>query len=225
MLTVTYYGHSCLLLTSGEHTLIIDPFLNNNPLSPVKAKQIKANFILVTHGHGDHVGDAIEIAKANKGTIICNYELSVIFCNAGAEAHGMHIGGKFNFPFGWVKLTIAHHGGGYGDDASRYAGPPVGMLVNIGGKTIYHAGDTGLFYDMKLIGERNKIDLACLPIGDNYTMGVDDAVLAVDFLKPAAVMPIHYNTFPLIKASPEEFASRIKSAKAVVLQPGLSLAL
>jgi L-ascorbate metabolism protein UlaG (beta-lactamase superfamily) len=132
----------------------------------------------------------------------------------------MHIGGSHAFDFGRVKLTIAHHGGGYGPDASRYTGPPVGFLVTIGGKVIYHPGDTGLFYDMKLIGEMNKIDLAFLPIGDNFTMGIDDAVKAAEFLQAKQVVPFHYDTWPLIEANPDEFAKRITGSEVIILKPG-----
>jgi len=136
----------------------------------------------------------------------------------------MHIGGGNNFDFGRVKLTIAHHGGGYGPDASRYTGPPVGFVVTIGGKSIYHSGDTGLFYDMKLIGEMTPIDLAFLPIGDNFTMGIDDAVKAVELLRPKKVVPIHFDTWDIIETDPKSFAKKVGSmAEVVILEPGGSL--
>jgi len=135
----------------------------------------------------------------------------------------MHVGGEHDFDFGRVKLTIAHHGSGYGENADTYTGPPVGFLITMGGKTVYHPGDTGLFYDMKLIGEMNDIDLAFLPIGDNFTMGIDDAVKAVELLKPKGVVPMHYKTFPVIDVNPHEFASKVKGAQVVVMSPGDSL--
>ncbi|MBI5266738.1 MAG: metal-dependent hydrolase, partial [candidate division Zixibacteria bacterium] len=157
-------------------------------------------------------------------TIIANFELSMLCQRQGAQVHPMHIGGSHQFDFGRVKLTIAHHGGGYGDEANIYTGPPVGFLVTIGGKTVYHPGDTGLFYDMKLIGEMNSIELAFLPIGDNFTMGINDAVKAVEFLKPKTVVPFHYSTFPVIEASPQDFAAKVgTSAKVAILKPGDSL--
>ncbi|RKX29234.1 MAG: metal-dependent hydrolase [Candidatus Zixiibacteriota bacterium] len=220
---IRFLGHSCVTITEGNHKLIVDPFLNDNPLSPVKADDIDVNYILLTHGHGDHLGDAVSIGKRCKATVIANFELATYCGKQGLEFHPMHIGGSHDFDFGRVKLTIAHHGGGYGPDASIYTGPATGMLVFIGGKTIYHAGDTGLFYDMKLIGEMNKIDLAFVPIGDNFTMGITDAVKAVEFLNPVKVVPIHYNTWPPIEANANEFAARVKKAETVILNPGDTL--
>ncbi len=220
---VRFLGHSCVTITEGDHKLIIDPFLTGNPLATVKQEEIDAKWVLVSHGHGDHVGDAVAIAKRNKATVIGSFELVNMCAKDGVEVHAMHIGGAHDFDFGRVKLTIAHHGGGFGEDASRYTGPPVGFLVTIGGKTIYHPGDTGLFYDMKLIGEMNAIDLAFLPIGDNFTMGIDDAVKAVEFLKPKKVVPMHYDTFPVVEQNPEDFASRVTGAEVVILKPGETL--
>jgi len=220
---IKFYGHACVAITEGKYKLIIDPFLNDNPQAFAKADSIDVNYILITHGHGDHVGDAISIAKRTGAMIIANFELANLCASQGASIHPMHIGGAHNFDFGRVKLTIAHHGGGYGPDASRYTGPPVGFLVTIGGKTIYHSGDTGLFYDMKLIGEMNNIDLAFLPIGDNFTMGIDDAVKAVEFLKPKKVVPFHYDTWDVIHVDPKKFASKVKGAEVIILKPGDSI--
>jgi len=220
MVKVQWLGHSCVTITDGTYNLIVDPFLTGNPAATASAEDIKADFILVSHGHGDHVGDAIAIAKRTGALIIASHELANLFGGEGVNAHGMHIGGSHEFDFGRVKLTIAHHGGGYGPDASRYTGPPVGFLITIDGKTIYHPGDTGLFLDMKLIGEMNKIDLAFLPIGDNYTMGVDDAVKAAEFLHPKTIIPIHYNTWDLIEADPNSFAAKVKGAQVKPLKPG-----
>ncbi len=220
---IRFLGHSCVTITEGDHKLIIDPFITDNPQAPVKADEIDVNYILLTHGHGDHVGDAFAIGKKHKATVIANFELANLCASEGLEVHPMHIGGAHDFDFGRVKLTIAHHGGGYGEDASRYTGPPVGFLVTIGGKTIYHPGDTGLFLDMKLIGEMNKIDLAFLPIGDNFTMGIDDAVKAVEFLQPKKVVPFHYKTFSVIETEPKDFAAKVKGAEVVILNPGDTL--
>ncbi|HUV31161.1 MAG TPA: metal-dependent hydrolase [Acidobacteriota bacterium] len=218
-----FLGHSCVMLTEGEHRLIIDPYITGNPQAPVAATEIDVNYVLLTHGHGDHVGDALAIAQRTGATIIANYELASLCARGGATIHPMHIGGARKFDFGRVKLTIAHHGGGYGEDASVYTGPAVGFLINIGGRTVYHPGDTGLFYDMTLIGEMNEIDLAFLPIGDNFTMGIDDAVKAVEFLKPKRVVPVHYDTFDVIQASPQEFSDKVKGSQVVILKPGDSL--
>jgi L-ascorbate metabolism protein UlaG (beta-lactamase superfamily) len=216
----TFMGHACVLLQEGQHRLIIDPFLTGNSLATLRPEQIEVQYVLISHGHGDHVGDAMSIAKRCGATIIANYELALLFGKEGINVHPMHIGGAHNFEFGRVKLTIAHHGGGFGADASRYTGPPVGFLVTIGEKVVYHPGDTGLFYDMKLIGEMNSIDLAFLPIGDNFTMGIDDAVKAAEFLGAKRVVPMHYDTFDVIKADPQQFASKVKDSQVVILKPG-----
>jgi len=220
MLKVTWLGHSCVTISNDKYNLIVDPFLTDNPAAAAKAEDIKADFILVTHGHGDHVGDAVTIAKRTGALVIANHELANLFAGEGVNAHGMHIGGRHDFDFGSVKLTIAHHGGGYGPDASRYTGPPVGFLITMDGKTIYHPGDTGLFLDMKLIGDMNDIDLAFLPIGDNFTMGVEDAAKAAEFLHPKTIIPFHYNTWDLIAADPKAFAVKVKDSKVEVLKPG-----
>ena len=220
MPTARFLGQSCITIENGDHKIIIDPFLTGNPLAGAKQEDIECSHVLLTHGHGDHFGDTIEIAKRNDATIIATYELASFCGSKGLKFHLMHIGGAHDFDFGRVKLTIAHHGGGFGQNAEIYTGPPVGFLITMGGKTVYNAGDTGLFYDMKLIGEMNQIDLAFLPIGDNFTMGIDDAVKAVEFLKPRKVVPVHYNTFPLIEQDPQEFAGKVKTAEVVIMNPG-----
>jgi len=224
MLKATFLGHSCVMATDGNNNIIIDPFLTGNPQANMKPEDVKVGWVLVTHGHGDHLGDAVPIAKANDATIIAPNELAEYVIKKGARAHNMHIGGAYNFPFGRVKLTIAHHGSGAGDGL-EYTGNPCGFLITMGGKTMYHTGDTGLFYDMKLIGEMNDIDLAFLPIGDNFTMGVDDAVKAVEFLKPKKVVPIHYKTWEVIDTEPAEFAEKLKGSgtEAVIIKPGESV--
>jgi L-ascorbate metabolism protein UlaG (beta-lactamase superfamily) len=224
MLKATFLGHSCVMATDGKYNIIIDPFLTGNPQAKLAADAVKVDYILVTHGHSDHLGDAVPIAKRNKATIIAPNELAVYVSKQGAQAHNMHIGGAFNFPFGRVKLTIAHHGSAAGEGLD-YTGNPCGFLVTMGGKTMYHAGDTGLFYDMKLIGEMNRIDLAFLPIGDNFTMGIDDAIKAVEFLHPKKVVPIHYKTWPVIDTEPAELAAKLKdsSTEIVIIKPGESV--
>lgn len=218
-----FLGHACVELVHGPHRLLIDPFLTGNPLAAARPEEIAADYVLLSHGHGDHVGDALAIARRTGATVIAGFELAMLCQQEGATVHAMHVGGAHDFPFGRVKLTIAHHGGGYGPDASRYTGPPVGFLVTLGGRTLYHAGDTGLFYDMKLIGEMHPLEVAFLPIGDNFTMGIDDAVKAVELLRPRRVVPMHYDTFPVVNADPRVFAARVQGSDVVVLRPGETL--
>jgi len=215
-----YYGHSCFGIEGGGAALLIDPFLTGNPQAAVSADQVKADYVLVSHGHSDHLGDAIPIAKRTGATVIANHEIANYCQKQGCSVHPLHIGGGYNFPFGRVKLTIAHHGSSLPDGS--YGGNPVGFLVAIESKTIYHACDTGLFYDMKLIGEEG-VDVAILPIGDNFTMGPNDALRAVKLIDPLVVIPIHYNTFDLIKQDPEAFAQRVAKethARCEILKPG-----
>lgn len=199
-----YFSHSAFQITTGKgKVILIDPFLDDNPTSPVKSKDVSADYIILTHGHGDHIGDAFKIAQRCNSLFICVNELAEYCVSKGFKAHNMHIGGGYNFDFGRVKFTIAHHGSMTPD--KTYAGEPSGVLLTIDEKTVYHTGDTGLFYDMKLIGEMNKVDYLLLPIGDNFTMGINDAVKAVEFVNPKLSIPMHYNTFPVIKADPDEF--------------------
>lgn len=203
-----YLSHSAFLITTNGGTkILIDPFFDDNPVSPVKSNEIDADYIILTHGHGDHTGDSFKIAERCGSLFIAVNELANYAANKGFKAHNMHIGGAHNFDFGKVKFTIAHHGSMTNDN--YYAGEPAGVLLFIEGKIIYHTGDTGLFYDMKLIGELNPIDYMLLPIGDNFTMGIDDAVEAVKLANPNAAIPMHYNTFPLIEADPEEFKDKL----------------
>jgi len=224
---LTFLGHDAFLLEHDSVRMIIDPFLSGNPRATTKPAAIKVQYVLLTHAHGDHFGDAIAIAKANNALIIAPNELAVYCSNIGLRSHAMHIGGAHQFPFGRIKLTIAHHGSGLdlGGEALTYMGNPCGFLITLGQKTIYHAGDTGLFLDMKLIGELDPIDVALLPIGDNFTMGIDDAVKAAEFLHAKRVVPMHYGTFGVIAVDPAEFAAKMqaKGMKAHVLQVGESL--
>jgi L-ascorbate metabolism protein UlaG (beta-lactamase superfamily) len=222
MTRIQWLGHSCLLIeTNGTHVLI-DPFLTGNPAAPVTAAPVKANFILISHGHGDHVGDTIDIAKRTGATVVANYEIATWLESKGLKkVHGMQHGGAFRFPFGRVKLTLAFHGSALPDGSN--GGNPCGFLITFAdNKTVYDAADTGLFGDMKLIGEEG-IDLAFLPIGDNYTMGPDDAVRAVKLLAPKRVAPIHYDTFPLIRQDAAAWADRVRKetqCAPVIMKPG-----
>ncbi|MGE3803329.1 MAG: metal-dependent hydrolase [Gemmataceae bacterium] len=219
-----WLGHACLLLETGGKNVLMDPFFTGNPKAARKPEEVPADFIIVTHGHGDHVGDTIAIAKRTGATVICNYEISEWFMKEKqglTKVHGMQHGGGFNFDFGRCKLTIAHHGSVLPD--GTYGGNPAGVIVYTkDGKKIYNAADTGLFYDMKLIGEEG-IDLAILPLGDNYTMGPDDALRAVKLINPKKVTAIHYNTWDLIAQDGAAWAERVKketSAQPVILKPG-----
>jgi L-ascorbate metabolism protein UlaG (beta-lactamase superfamily) len=225
MLKATFLGHSCVHVTDGKHKIIIDPFLTNNPQATIKADEVDVDYILVTHGHSDHLGDAVAISKRTDATIIAANELALYVSKQGALAHNMHIGGAYNFEFGRVKLTIAHHGSGAGESGLEYTGSPCGFIITMGGKTIYHTGDTGLFYDMKLIGEMNPVDIMFLPIGDNFTMGVDDAAKAVELVNPKIVAPMHYGTWDIIDTDPEDFKIRLRgrSVKVAVLKPNQTI--
>jgi len=221
---ITWYGHACFLVNVDGTRLITDPFLTGNPLAPVRAEEVHPDFILVSHGHGDHVGDTVALAKRTGATVISNFEIRNWLAGQGVEKlHPQHIGGAFTYPWGRLKLTIAHHGSSMPDGS--YGGNPAGFLLGIQGRKIYHACDTGLFYDMKLIGEEG-IDLAILPIGDNFTMGPEDALRAVKLLEPKQVVPIHYDTFDIIRQDPRAFARRVEqetSAKVTVMTPGDTL--
>lgn len=209
-----YYGHSACLLETEGAKLLFDPFLSGNEHCNVDPASVKCDYIVLTHAHQDHVGDTVDIAKANDATVIANFELAgFLEAKFGLKTEPMHIGGGVNFPFGRVKLTQAFHGSSYPDENGMpiYLGMPAGVLVTSGKTTFYHVGDTGLFGDMKLIGDMHDIELAMIPIGDRFTMGPDDAVKALEFIRPRYAVPIHYNTFPPIEQDPEVFADKASS--------------
>jgi L-ascorbate metabolism protein UlaG (beta-lactamase superfamily) len=219
---VRWLGHASLHIETGGLNVLIDPFLTGNPAGAIKADQAVADFILVSHGHSDHIGDTIAIAKRTGATVIANYEISEWLLKQGlTKVHGQQHGGGFQHPFGRCKLTLAFHGSVLPD--GTYGGNPCGFYLTLkDGTKIYDAADTGLFGDMRLIGEEG-IDLAILPIGDNYTMGPDDAVRAVKLLQPRKVLPIHYNTWPLLAQDAQAWATRVRketSAEAIVLKSG-----
>jgi L-ascorbate metabolism protein UlaG (beta-lactamase superfamily) len=202
---LTFLGHSGWHVESSGTQIVIDPFLEGNPLAKHKASDIKADYILLSHAHGDHIGDTEAIAKANDSTVIANFEIANFYGAKNIKNHALHIGGACEFPFGKVKLTQAFHGSSFPDGS--YGGMPAGILLTTGGKTIYHTGDTALFSDMQLIG-RAGVDVMLVCIGDNFTMCIDDAVEAIGFVKPKLAIPMHYKTFGLIDVDPNDFAKK-----------------
>ena len=222
----TFHGHACFVLERDGKRVIIDPFLTGNPAADIGPDQLpRLDAILLSHGHGDHLGDAVALSQQHKATIVATYELAQFCADQGATTHAMHIGGAHEFPFGRVKLVPAFHGGKVeGDTTGRYTTNPCGVVWSIGGKTVYHAGDTALTLEMQLLA--GGIDLMLVPIGDNYTMGVEDAARAVELVKPKRVIPMHYNTWDLIRANPEEFRRLVGTSAAVtILAPGKSYTL
>lgn len=224
--TLTFLGHGAFQIETAGQSVLIDPFLTGNPLASVSADEVAADAIIVSHGHGDHVGDTIAIAKRTGALVIANHEIITWFRKQGlTRTHDMHIGGSHRFDFGVVKLTIAHHGSMLPDGSD--GGNPAGILLKTADGNIYHACDTGLFGDMALIGEEG-LKVAILPIGDNYTMGPEDSLRAIRLLKPERVVPGHYNTFPVIEQDVGAWAAAVTAetcAKPVVLKPGSSLTL
>ena len=204
MIELKYNGHANILLKKDDMTILIDPFFTGNPVNKVNPNEIQCNYILVSHAHFDHIGDAIEIAKRTGATIISTAEIATMVESQGCMAHAMNIGGKFNFEFGYIKVTQAIHSAGI------EGGLACGFVINFYGKTIYFAGDTALFGDMQLIGKMNNIDYALLPIGGNFTMGIEESIEAIKMLKPNIVIPIHYNTWPLIEQSPQDFKKEVE---------------
>lgn len=220
MNTLKYYGHSCFQLTSGNSSLLFDPFLADNPFKIAKPEDVDCKYILVSHGHFDHLGDTVKIAKHSGATVISTAEIARLCGEQGCNHHAMHLGGKHTFGFGYVRITLAFHGSGVP------GGHACGFVVNFHGTTVYFAGDTGIFGDMALLGKLEKIDYALLPIGDNFTMGPQDAAEAAAMLKPGCVIPMHYNTWPLIAQSPEDFKQDVETRFKIpvkIVKPGETL--
>ncbi len=223
---IMWYGHATLGVETGGSRLLVDPFFTNNPAASARAADVSADFILISHGHFDHIGDTVEIARRTGALVICNLEIGSWLEKQGVKTHAQQPGGGHKHPFGYLKMTAAFHGSGLPDGSD--GGVAGGYLLTTNaGKKIYLSGDTSLFGDMRLIGEEG-LDLAVVPIGDNYTMGPDDALRAVKLLQPRHVIPVHFNTWELIQQDAKAWASRVESLNGVkphVLRPGESFEL
>jgi L-ascorbate metabolism protein UlaG (beta-lactamase superfamily) len=211
-MNITYYGHSCFGIEINGKNLIFDPFISQNELATsIDVNTIKADYILISHGHNDHIADAESIAKRIKAKVICNWEISVWLEKKGVEnICPMNIGGKVKLDFGSIKCVVAQHSSGLPDGS--YGGHAMGFVIESSEGNFYYAGDTALTYDMKLIGDYRKIDFAFLPIGDNFTMGVDNAIIASDFIACANIVGMHYDTFAPIKIDKQEALSKFTRA-------------
>lgn len=222
MAKLTFHGHATFSIQTEDGTeLVIDPFFGDNPSFQGSADDVSADFILITHGHYDHIADAIPLAERTGATVIASYEIATFLEGKGLTASPQHIGGGVQYPFGHVKLTAALHGGMVGlPGAEGFTTVPAGLLITLNeGPRIYHAGDTALLTDMQLL--KGKVDVAILPIGDRFTMGPEDAVQAVEFIEPEVVIPCHYDTWPPIEQDPEAFKAAVGDrATVAVLAPG-----
>ena len=222
---LSFHGQSTIYFEANGKKVIVDPFITGNGQSDLDASTLKVDYIILTHGHGDHFGDTIELANRNHATVIGSAELGdylTTYHNV-ENVRPMNIGGKAEFDFGNVKFVQAFHSSSLTDENGDpvYLGMPMGLILEIEGKTIYHTGDTGLFSDMKLIADRHPVDVCFIPIGDNFTMGIDDASYAINsFIKPKISVPIHYDTFELIEQDPNKFKKAVSVGEVQILKPG-----
>jgi len=215
-LEITWFGHAGFLLQAGAHAVAIDPFLTGNPVAKQRPQDIRCGHIVLTHGHADHLGDTVAIAKANRATVYAAFEITEYLGQQGVEKlEPGNPGGKIKTDFGFVAFTPAFHSSSYD---GRYLGMPCGVIVNLGGVTLYHCGDTALFSDMKLLGEIYKPDIACIPIGDRFTMGPELGAKAAEFIRPKVAIPIHYKTWPLLVQDASAF--RPQGVEVKLLDPG-----
>lgn len=226
MTKLTYHGHSTFsLLTDDGTRIVIDPWFDDNPRADVGRDEVGAlDYIFCTHGHSDHFADALPLARSTGATLVSTFEIVQFAKSKGIEnVHPMNIGGGFSFPFGRVKMTPAAHGGRvHGDETGQWTTVPGGFLFHVDRVRLYHAGDTALLMDMRLL--EGEVDVALLPIGDNFTMGPEDAVRAVEFVSPRVVVPMHYNTFDVIEQNPADFRRRVGDrARVEIMQPGGTL--
>lgn len=223
---VTYFGHSCFLVVMGDQKILFDPFITPNALaSEIDISSIKPNYILVSHAHEDHTADVEVIAKQSGATIVSNWEISTYYGNKGLKVHPMNIGGSWDFEFGKVKMTQAVHSSSFPD--GTYGGNPAGFIIESDEKIYYYSGDTGLFSDLKLYGEQHKIDFAFLPIGDNFTMNVSDAMIAASYLNVTKVIGMHYDTFPYVEIDfmEADIEARQSGKELLLIEIGQSLTL
>ncbi|HMP82902.1 MAG TPA: metal-dependent hydrolase [Verrucomicrobiota bacterium] len=218
---LTYYGHSCLAVHTAGKTLLFDPFIRpNDRAKHINVEAVQADYLLISHGHFDHVADAVEIANRTGATLVSNYEISVWAANQGvARTHGMNHGGAWKFDFGRVKYVPAIHSSSFADGS--YAGHPGGFVIETAEGNFYFSGDTALTMDMKLIGESTSLQFAALCIGDNFTMGVDDAIKAADFIRCKRIVGIHYDTFPPIQIHRQDAIGKFKAAGKDLLLPDI----
>ena len=221
---IRFLGQSCFEITAGGTTVVTDPFLTGNPLAAAKADELNPDVIALSHGHGDHLGDTVDIAKRTGATVVAIVELAAELSESGVEnVLDPNYGGTVGFDWGWIKLVPAWH---TAVSPNGTAHMPAGLLIHIGDHLIYHLGDTGLFGDMQLIARRgDRVDVALVPIGGHYTMDRFDAVTAVELISPFQVIPCHYNTFPLVEADAQAFKQDVQNAgfsEVIVLDPGQS---
>jgi L-ascorbate metabolism protein UlaG (beta-lactamase superfamily) len=217
-ITLTFLGHAAVLVDDGTLGLAIDPFLTGNPAAAIEPDDVRCQYIALTHGHADHFGDTISIAKANGATVFAAFEIAEYLGEEGVNADPGNPGGRITTDFGWIAFTQAFHSSSYD---GRYMGMPCGVVVNLGGVTVYHCGDTALFGDMKLIGEIYRPDIALIPIGDRFTMGPELATKAAEWIQPRIAVPIHYKTWPLLAQDASGF--RPKGVEVKVMEPGETL--
>ncbi|OEK70258.1 metal-dependent hydrolase [Staphylococcus equorum] len=227
-MNLSFHGQSTIYFEANGKKVIVDPFITGNGQSDLDANALEVDYIILTHGHGDHFGDTVELANRNNATVIGSAELGdYLTTNKNVEnVRPMNIGGKAEFEFGTVKFVQAFHSSSLTDDNGIpvYLGMPMGVILEVEGKTIYHTGDTGLFSDMKLIAERHPVDVCFVPIGDNFTMGIDDASYAINtFIKPKITVPVHYDTFELIEQDPNKFKSAVTVGEVQILKTGESV--
>jgi len=226
--SLIWHGQSTFTIeTAAGVRILVDPWFDGNPVADRTLDEVApVQWIFCTHGHQDHFGDAIPLANRDGATLVSSYEIAMFAASQGVQqVHPMGVGGEWAFPFGRVKMTPAIHGGQvHGDTSGQWTCTPGGFLFHLGDVRIYHAGDTALFSDLSLLA--GKVDVALLPIGDNFTMGPDDAVRAVEFIRPKVVVPMHYNTFDLIRQDPEAFREKVGAlARVEIMKPGGFLAL